>query len=180
VLNPLACRRSEALRSVRITYLNALYKGLVDVNVPYYYSTAGQWSNGVLPNKSGEIPILSLFTNSVIYLGCSRTLLKNLTQLFYASTCRLGQLLNTYKKLLRVSMSAVRTAHRSILRRRISARLNITVPPTSDTFVGLKHEKITLPYSNELTANAFTSYTRTLLFYRPSNFYLLRTELKAA
>jgi hypothetical protein len=84
-------------------------------------------------------------------------LLKNLTQLFYARTYKLGLLLTTYRKLLRVSMSAVRTAHRSILRSRISARLNITAPPTSDTFVGLKHEKITLPYSNELTANALTN-----------------------
>jgi hypothetical protein len=157
LLSPLACKRSDALKSVRITYLNALYNGLVDANVPYYDSTSGQWSSGVLPNKSGEIPTLSLFINSVIYLGCSRTLLKNLTQLFYTNTYRLGLLLTTYRKLLRVSMSAVRTAHRSILRRRMSARLNMAAPPTSDIFVGVKHEKITLPYSNELTANALTN-----------------------
>ena len=66
-------------------------------------------------------------------------------------------------------MGVIRNAHRSILRSTDSARANTGVPPCIYIRAGPKHPKMTLPYSNVVTANAYTNYTRTLLLNKPNN-----------
>jgi hypothetical protein len=59
--------------------------------------------------------------------------------------------------LTRVSIGAVRIAQRSILRKNISARLNTGAPPYNYMRAGPRHPKMTLPYNNVVTANAYTN-----------------------
>ena len=106
-------------------------------------------------------------------------LLKNLKHYFCPRSYNVGQFVSRYRKLPRVSISILRIAQRSILRSRISARLNVAVPPLKETRVGPKHEKITLPYSSELTARSFTRAIRTLQLCKPNNFCQHLIELKA-
>ena len=73
------------------------------------------------------------------------------------------------RTLARVSIGAVRKAHRNILRRNTSARTNVGVPPCSWIRAGPKHPKIVLPYSKHETASAYINYTLTLLLLNPNN-----------
>jgi hypothetical protein len=68
-----------------------------------------------------------------------------------------------------VSIGALFNAHLSIFRIKISARTNIDAPPYSCKRAGPRHPKITLPYSNVVTANAYTSCILTLLLCNPNN-----------
>ena len=72
-----------------------------------------------------------------------------------------------------------RTAQRSILRIKISARLNAIEPPFKHTRAGPKHPKITLPYNKLLTAIAYITAILTLLLNNPNNRLFTLTELNA-
>ena len=113
--------------------------------------------------------ILIFLTNYVANLGCSYKLLKNRTQLFWQKTYKLALFDAKYSILLRVSVGVMRNAHRSILRKSISARANAGAPPCSYIRTGPKQPKITLPYNKVVTARAYTNYTRTLLLNNPNN-----------
>jgi hypothetical protein len=68
-----------------------------------------------------------------------------------------------------VSIGADLSAHRNILRIRISARTKIYAPPANYMRAGPKQPKMTLPYSSVVTASAYTNWIRTLLLYNPSS-----------
>ena len=72
-----------------------------------------------------------------------------------------------YRTLARVSIGVVRSAHLNILRRKISARTNVAVPPCNCMRVGPKHPKIVLPYSKQVIARACTNYILTRLLCNP-------------
>jgi hypothetical protein len=79
-----------------------------------------------------------------------------------------------------VSIGVLFNAHPNILRINISARTNIDAPPLSYRRAGPRHPKITLPYSNVVTANAYTNCIRTLLLCNPNNLEWHLILLKAA
>ena len=79
-------------------------------------------------------------------------LLKKRKQLFYPKSYSVTLFVARYRKLLRISSVALRSAQRSILRRRSSARTKTFVPPYSASSVGPSTLKITLPYNSVLTA----------------------------
>lgn len=138
------------------------------VRFPYYAVTSGHQVNVDLPNNSGSMQVLILFTKSVANLGCSYKLLKNRTQLFLQKTYKLALFDAKYSILTRVSIGVIRSAHRNILRSSTSARANTGVPPCSCIFAGPRQPKITLPYNKVVTAKAYTSYTRTRLLNNPN------------
>ncbi len=77
-----------------------------------------------------------------------------------------------YSRLTRVSNGAVFNAHRNILRMKTSALTKTGAPPYSCKRAGPMHPKITLPYSNVVTAMAYMSYILTLLLNRPGLYTL--------
>jgi hypothetical protein len=79
-----------------------------------------------------------------------------------------------------VSIGALFSAQRNILRIHISARTNTDAPPLSCSCAGPKQPKITLPYSSVVTASAYTNYIRTRLLCRPNNLEWHLILLKAA
>ena len=86
----------------------------------------------------------------------------------------------TYKTLTRVSIVAVRKAQRSIFLNSVSARTNDDAPPFIANRAGPRHPNMTLPYNKVVTANAYTSYTLTLLLKSPSNLEWHLIQLNAA
>jgi hypothetical protein len=74
-----------------------------------------------------------------------------------------------YSILTRVSIGAVLSAHRKILRIKISARTNIYAPPINYMRAGPRQPNMTLPYSNVVTASAYTNCIRTRLLNNPSS-----------
>jgi hypothetical protein len=71
--------------------------------------------------------------------------------------------------LTRVSTGAVFKAQRSIFLINYSARTKTCAPPVSYKRAGPKHPKMTLPYSNVVTAMAYTNDILTLLLYSPNS-----------
>ncbi len=127
------------------------------VRFPYYAVTSGHHVNVDLPNNSGSIQVVNFLTNCVANLGCSCKLLKKRTQLFWHKTYKLALFDAKYSILPRVSIGVIRNAHRSILRKSISARANAGAPPCSYIHAGPKQLKMTLPYNKVETARAYTS-----------------------
>jgi hypothetical protein len=168
-VSPFFLNLSDFLRSCIISDRNFLYNGCTVYRSPYYALTSGHHVSVDRPNKSWSIQDVNFYTNYVIKRGCSCILLKNLTQLFWQRTCKLQLFDAKYSILVRVSTGVVRMAHLSILRKNISARTNVGVPPCSYIRAGPRHPKMVLPYSKHVTASACTSYTRTRLLTNPSN-----------
>ena len=79
---PLFFKRADLRRSYIINVLKLQYSGVTVDKLPYYATTSGHHVNVDLPNKSGSIQEVIVYTNYDAKRGCSDKLLKKRTQFF--------------------------------------------------------------------------------------------------